>query len=223
MTCENCDPAIYFSGRLVKVSPDFQFCAMCGELLSPELKSIKGVQPYPIKPNIWDQYFHRICEAVASKSPCLSRKIGAILVKDHSIVSTGFNGPSRGIPHCGRDRMLSDVDLGSHLLSIVNRTTRSLIDTDCPRRILGYESGTHMELCPAVHAEANAVIDAARKGTSTIGTTLYMNCIIPCKNCFSLLINAGIVSIVVDDTKVYDRHTQYLIDNSKINIRRFEI
>ena len=171
----------------------------------------------------WDQYFNAVCITVASKSPCLSRKIGAILVKDHSIVSTGFNGPSRGVPHCGRDRMLSDEALGSHLLSTVNRTTRSRIDSECPRRILGYESGTHMELCPAVHAEANAVIDAARKGASTIGTTLYMNCIIPCKNCFSLLINAGIVSIVVDDTKVYDSHTQYLINNSKINIRRFEI
>ena len=61
--------------------------------------------------NSWDRYFHTICEAVASKSPCLSRHIGAILVRDHSIVSTGFNGPSRGIPHCGHDRVMKDVVL----------------------------------------------------------------------------------------------------------------
>jgi len=170
----------------------------------------------------WDIYFHDICQAVASKSPCLSRKIGAILVKDHSIVSTGFNGPSRGIPHCGHERFMKDDELvkllhkGSHLLS-----TR--VSRECPRRILGYTSGTHMELCPAQHAEENCVSNAARLGVSTVETTLYMNCIIPCKNCFGTLINAGIAEIVVDDTVVYDKHTQYLIDNSNIKIRRFEL
>jgi dCMP deaminase len=80
-----------------------------------------------------------------------------------------------------------------------------------------------MEICPAQHAEENCISNAARLGVPTVGTTLYMNCIIPCKNCFGTLINAGIVEIVVDDTKVYDQHTQYLIDNSNIKIRRFEL
>jgi deoxycytidylate deaminase len=80
-----------------------------------------------------------------------------------------------------------------------------------------------MEICPAQHAEENAVSNSARLGVSTIGTTLYMNCIIPCKNCFGTLINAGITDIVVDEVKSYDVHTQYLIDNSNINIRRFEL
>ena len=169
----------------------------------------------------WDNYFHTICEAVATKSPCLSRKIGAILVRDHSIVSTGFNGPSRGIPHCGHDRYMKD--------DLIARETNGLgihparFNKECPRKLLGYESGTHMELCPAQHAEVNAIIDAARKGASTVGTILYMNCLIPCKNCFGALINAGVVEIVVDDTKVYDKHTQYLIDNSIIKIRRFSL
>lgn len=171
----------------------------------------------------WDQYFHSITKAVSSKSSCFSRHIGAILVRDHSIISTGFNGPSRGIPHCGRERNLSDKLLGKELFDIVNRMTRSRIDLECPRKIFGYESGTHMELCPAQHAENNAIIDAARKGASTVGTTLYMNCLIPCKNCFGALINAGVVEIVVDDVTVYDKHTQFLIDNSNINIRRFKL
>jgi len=142
-------------------------------------------------------------------------------VKDHSIVSTGFNGPSRGIPHCGYERILKDNVLIEELHVINAHPSRYA--KECPRKLLGYASGTHMELCPAQHAEENAISNAARLGVSIVGTTLYMNCIIPCKNCFSLLINAGIVSIVVNDTKVYDSHTQYLINNSKINIRRFEI
>jgi len=174
----------------------------------------------------WDTYFHGICESVSLKSPCLSRKIGAILVRDHSIVSTGFNGPSRGIPHCGRERMLSD----NHLSTIISKQSKqglyvmpSRWDNECPRKLLNYESGTHMELCPAQHAEENVISNAARLGVSTIDTTLYMNCIVPCKNCFGTLINAGIIEIVVDEINVYDKHTQYLIDHSSIKIRRFEL
>jgi len=136
----------------------------------------------------WERYFHSICLTVSSKSPCLSRHIGAVLARDHSILSTGYNGPPRGVPHC---------------------------EGECPRKILGYKSGTHLEFCPAQHA--------ASLGVSVLGSTLYMNCIIPCKNCFGSLINAGIVEIVVDDIKVYDKYTQYLIDNSTIKIRRFEL
>ena len=174
--------------------------------------------------NSWDRYFHTICEAISTKSPCLSRHIGAILVRDHSIVSTGFNGPSRGIPHCGRERFLEDKSLHDAFKDILMLTPiRRRYDTECPRRVMGYESGTHMELCPAQHAEENAISNAARLGVSTIGTTLYMNCIIPCKNCFGTLINAGIVEIVIEKTTAYDKHTQYLIDNSDIKIRRFEL
>ena len=169
----------------------------------------------------WDTYFHNICIAVASKSSCLSRHIGAILVRDHSIVSTGFNGPSRGVPHCGYDRLTKDKLIRD--LMPQGRDTMQWVESHCPRAILKYESGTHMELCPAQHAEVNAIIDAARKGASTIGTTLYMNCIIPCKNCFGALINAGIVEIVVDNVTVYDKHTQFLIDNSNIKIRSFQL
>ena len=171
--------------------------------------------------NSWDRYFHTICEAVASKSPCLSRHIGALLVKDHSIVSTGFNGPSRHIPHCGHERLMRDKELASILLHHNHHPSR--ISKECPRRILDYESGTHMELCPAQHAEENAVSNAARLGVSILGSTLYMNSVIPCKNCYGTLINAGIVEIVVDEDKVYDRHTQFLIDNSNIKVRRFDL
>lgn len=217
MACENCDITKYYPGKLVKVTKDLNHCAICGIAISTN--GVSFLRPS----STWDIYFHSICIAVSTKSPCLSRKIGAILVRDHSIVSTGFNGPSRGIPHCGRDRILSDIPLGNIFPAITPLITRKRIDTECPRRLLGYDSGTHMELCSAQHAEENAVSNAARLGVSTVNTILYMNSIIPCKNCFGTLINAGIFEIVIDKVESYDIHTQYLIDNSSIKIRRFEL
>ena len=172
---------------------------------------------------MWDSYFHKVCAAVASKSPCLSRQIGALLVRDHSIISTGYNGPPRGVPHCGHTRYIRDNTIFNLANSLEFSGIRSRFNNECPRRILGYESGTHMELCPAQHAEVNAISNAARLGVSVIGSTLYMNSVIPCKNCFGALINAGIVEIVIDKTEVFDKHTQFLIDNSTIIIRRFEL
>ena len=173
----------------------------------------------------WDNYFHSICQAVATKSPCLSRKIGAILVRDHSIVSTGYNGPPRGVPHCGHERYIKDKALQMLAEFSTYPEEKKLLRfrNECPRKVLGYASGTHLELCPAQHAEVNAISNAARLGVSVLGSTLYMNCVIPCKNCFGAIINAGIVEIVVDDVTVYDIYTQYLIDNSTINIRKFEL
>jgi len=175
--------------------------------------------------NRWDKYFHNICESVASKSPCLSRQIGAILIRDHSIVSTGYNGPPRGVPHCGHERFMKDKELSKLLTS--SRDYKEIwgvsdINNTCPRRLLQYDSGTHMELCPAQHAEENAVSNAARLGVSVLGTTLYMNSIIPCQKCYGTLINAGIVEIVVDNAKVYDQYTNFLINNSSIVIREFK-
>ncbi len=169
----------------------------------------------------WDNYFRDICVALSSKSPCLSRKVGAILVKDKSIISTGYNGPARGIPHCGYDRLMKDKSIDiSHLALYGDMSVATRFKNECPRKILGYESGTHTELCPAQHAEENCVSNAARLGVSVLGASLYMNCVIPCKNCFGTLINAGIVEIVVDKVELYDKHTQFLIDNSNIRVIR---
>ena len=170
----------------------------------------------------WDTYFHTICKAVASKSPCLSHKIGAILVRDKSVISTGYNGPPRGISHCGHERFIKDstIDKAAKLIKWTF-SERIRFMKECPRKVLGYESGTHMELCPAQHAEQNTVSNAARLGVSILGSILYMNSVIPCKNCFGTLINAGIVEVVVYNAAVYDEYTQFLIDNSNIIIREF--
>lgn len=168
----------------------------------------------------WDKYFHSICEAVANKSPCLSRRIGAILVRDHSIVATGYNGPPREIPHCGHDRFMEDKSIPNLLHG--TQLQKSIVKSTCPRKILGYESGTHMELCTAQHAESNCVANAARLGVSTLDTMLYINCVIPCKQCFGILINAGVREIVVDNITLYDKHSTFIIENSDIIIRPFQ-
>jgi dCMP deaminase len=220
MACDNCDRNLDRPGRVIGVTPDLKRCAICGDDLGENRTYIAQV----IKPRVvnrWDSYFHSICETVASKSPCLSRKIGAILVLDKSIISTGYNGPPRGIPHCGKERWIADDNLRKGILVLNNIERR--FHTECPRKILGYESGTHMELCPAQHAEENCVSNAARLGVSVFGSTLYMNCIIPCKNCLGTLINAGIIEIVVDDIAIYDSLSKFIIDNSNIHIRKFEL
>lgn len=220
--CLKCNPDYLKPGQLIEINSKGH-CVSCGRFIGFTGKGYcKG------ESNRWDKYFHDICKVISSKSPCLSRKIGAILVRDKSILSTGYNGSPRGVPHCGHSRWLADnvlrgvAGLSKDGLSIDHVDLLEFRDT-CPRQVLGYASGTHMELCPAQHAEENAISNAARLGVSVIGSTLYMNSIIPCKNCFGTLINAGIVEIVVEEVKVYDKYTQFLIDNSDIKLRKFEL
>jgi len=167
----------------------------------------------------WDQYFYRICGAVASNSRCHSRQIGAIIVRDKSIVSTGYNGPARGIPHCGPERFKRDSALLNASLEIATFEREQEI---CPRKLMGFKSGEGLEWCIAAHAERNCISNAARLGVSTLGTTLYMNDQVCCKDCLTELINAGIERIVVTDAKAYDRLGYFIIKSAGISIRIFE-
>ena len=149
----------------------------------------------------WDTYYYSICKSVASKSSCLSRQIGSILVKDKIIVATGFNGPPRGYPHC-------------------NASTPDE-DKICPRKMLGYKSGEGLLHCPATHAEANCIASAARIGAPVTDCTLYLNCIIPCKDCMSLIINAGIVEVVCEKAEPYHYMSLDMAKHANLKIREF--
>ena len=173
--------------------------------------------------NRWDVYFHKICEIVASKSSCLSRHIGAILVKDNIVIATGYNGSARGVPSCGHERFMSDDALQKEFSSFIHDIKRELIATTCPRQLLNYKSGEGLHLCPAEHAERNCIASAARVGISVKGTTLYMNCVLPCKNCITLLINAGIDEIVVEDVTHYDKYSEFIYKHCMIKLRKFEL
>lgn len=112
-----------------------------------------------------DEYFMKIVEDVSSRTTCLRRAVGAILVKDGRILATGYNGAPTGVRHCS--------------------------ETGCLREELGIASGCNHELCRGLHAEQNAIIQAARYGVDITGSTLYVTCS-PCIVCAKMLINAGI-------------------------------
>lgn len=119
----------------------------------------------------WDSYFMEIAYVVAKRSTCLRRQIGALLVKDKHILATGYNGAPSGSAHCG--------------------------EVGCLREQLGVPSGERHELCRALHAEQNAIIQAAVQGISVAGSTLYCTTS-PCSLCAKMLINAGVKRVVFD-------------------------
>lgn len=118
----------------------------------------------------WDQYFCKLAMLVAERSTCLRRNVGAIVVKDKHVLSTGYNGAPRGIKN--------SLEIGS-----------------CLRDELKIKSGTRHEVCRAVHAEQNAIIQAALHGTSIDGGTMYCTHS-PCAICAKMIINAGIKRVV---------------------------
>lgn len=117
----------------------------------------------------WDAYFMDIARLVASRSTCLRRQVGAVMVKSKHILATGYNGTPSGITHCS--------------------------ETGCLREQLNVPSGERHELCRGLHAEQNAIIQAARHGIDINGATLYCTHS-PCIICSKMLINAGIKQIV---------------------------
>jgi dCMP deaminase len=117
----------------------------------------------------WDEYFLRIAEVVSQRSTCLRRQVGALLVRDRRILTTGYNGAPAGLPHCAQ--------------------------VGCLREKLGVPAGERHELCRGLHAEQNAIIQAALHGVSTQGAVLYVTCH-PCSVCAKMLVNAGITKVV---------------------------
>lgn len=136
----------------------------------------------------WDVHFMKEARLWSEMSKCLSRKVGAVLVKNNRIIATGYNGPPSNIPHC--DYRI--VDMATRSAPYVNY----FVDDKCPRRRLGYESGEGMEHCVAVHSEINPIIQAAKGGVSTVGATLYCYCGTPCINCTKEIVQAGISRVV---------------------------
>lgn len=117
----------------------------------------------------WDEYFMEIAEIVKKRSTCIRRQVGAIIVKEKQILTTGYNGSPRNLEHC--------ESIG------------------CKRQELNIPSGQRHELCRALHAEQNAIIQAAYNGVSINGSTLYVTTR-PCILCAKMCINAGIIKII---------------------------
>jgi dCMP deaminase len=141
----------------------------------------------------WNEYFMSITRMVAKRSTCLRRKVGAILVKDKRILATGYNGAPSGLRHCE--------------------------EVGCLRENTSVPSGERHELCRGLHAEQNAIIQAAYHGFSIRGATLYCTNK-PCVICSKMLINAGIRKILYEDG-YDDELADQMLREANIDIERF--
>lgn len=117
----------------------------------------------------WDLYFLQMAQLASTRSTCLRRQVGAILVRDRRIIATGYNGAPSGLKHC--------------------------IETGCLRQKMHIPSGQRYEMCRGIHAEQNAIINAAYYGVPTQGAILYCTHQ-PCLICARMIINAGIQKVV---------------------------
>lgn len=120
----------------------------------------------------WDHYFMQIASVVATRSTCLRRRVGALLVLNKRILSTGYNGAPSGLNHC--------------------------LEVGCLREQMNVPSGERHELCRGLHAEQNAIIQAAVHGVAIKDAILYCTHY-PCSLCAKMLVNAGVRSLVLSE------------------------
>lgn len=139
----------------------------------------------------WDEYFLEIARLVARRSTCLRRRVGAVIVKEKRILSTGYNGAPAGLPHCA--------------------------EVGCLREKKKVPSGERHELCRGVHAEMNTLIQAANFGVTISGATIYCTNQ-PCILCAKLLINAGIKRVVISSSYP-DKEARKLLRQAKIRVK----
>lgn len=118
----------------------------------------------------WDDYFLQMAKQAATRATCDRKLVGAVIVRDKSVLATGYNGSIRGLPHCDE---VGHLMIGGH----------------CAR---------------TVHAEVNAVAQAARNGTRVEGATIYVTAF-PCLGCMKMIANAGIAKVVYDEIYRLDR------------------
>ncbi len=143
----------------------------------------------------YDDYFMQMAHVVATRSTCLRRKVGAIIVKEKHILSTGYNGAPKGLTHCS--------------------------EFGCMREKMNVKRGEKHELCRGLHAEQNAIIQAAVFGVSIKGGSLYTTHA-PCSVCAKMLINAGIKEIIYENDYP-DELAMNMLTESNIEIRKLEM
>lgn len=142
----------------------------------------------------WGSYFMEIARIVSMRSTCLRRNVGAVIVKDKRILSTGYNGAPSGLRHC--------------------------LEVSCLREQMKIAPGERHELCRGLHAEQNAIIQAAYHGVSINGAHLYCTHL-PCSICIKMLINAGISEVYYEDGYP-DELSLSLIEESTILLKKID-
>lgn len=142
----------------------------------------------------WDEYFIEMANLVKQRSTCMRRQVGAVIVKDHHILATGYNGVPSGITHC-------EI-------------------TGCLREQLKVPSGERHEICRGLHAEQNAIIQAAYHGISINGSVLYCNTK-PCSICAKMICNAGIEKVIYE-VGYNDPLADEMLYEKKVQLIKFE-
>ena len=142
----------------------------------------------------WDEYFATLAKQVSTRTTCMRRAVGAVIVKDNRILATGYNGVPAGMHHCA--------------------------EVGCLRDQLGVPSGQRQEICRGLHAEQNAIIQAAKYGTDISGAKIYITTQ-PCITCAKMLINAGITEIIYANPYP-DELSLGMLDEAGIEYRVFE-
>lgn len=155
------------------------------------LKEIKKPEDPAFRPSL-DEYFMKLAVAASERSTCLRHHVGAILVRDKRVISTGYNGAVRGVKNC--------LELG------------------CLRDELKIPSGTRHEICRAAHAEQNAIVQAAFNGIKTEGSTIYCTHT-PCTICTKIMVNAGIKEIV-NYIDYPDEYSKEVLKEAKVKLRK---
>lgn len=145
----------------------------------------------------WDVRFMQMARLVASWSSCYqeNRQVGAVIVKDKRILTTGYNGAPSGLVSC--------KDKG-----------------ECLRKKLNIASGTRQEICYAVHAEQNAIVQAAKMGISVNGATIYVTHQ-PCSICTKIIINSGIKKVIYREGYP-DEFSMQLFAEAGVEIIKFD-
>lgn len=159
----------------------------------------------------WDIYWMEFAIFLGRYSPCFSRQIGGVLVRDNSLLSIGWNGPPKEVGSCSKR----------------NQNNEEV----CPRQLIGAKSGERLDLCFAVHTEVACIINAANNGKSTKNAVLYIDCSIPCKNCLVSIINSGIRRVVCNKKGsntsnfgiFYDKSSEYVYNQSGLLIDFMEV
>lgn len=142
----------------------------------------------------WDTYFMSIANVIATRANCSRRKVAAVIVAGRRIISTGYNGTPRGIRNC--------------------------FEGGCPRCSGHVESGASLEECLCVHAEQNAICQAAYYGIRLAGATIYVT-LTPCLTCAKMIINAGIREVVYAGEYAFDAQTRKLLADANVLCRKY--
>ncbi|MBQ3342434.1 MAG: dCMP deaminase family protein [Kiritimatiellae bacterium] len=144
----------------------------------------------------WDEYFLRLAKDVSTRSNCSRRKVGAVIVKDNHIVATGYNGTPAKTTNC--------------------------FDGGCPRCNGEHKTGEKLDECLCVHAEQNAICQAAKHGNCIDGGKIYVTCS-PCLTCLKLIINSGIKEVIFGEWyRQFNDQEKKLVEESGIKVKMYE-